>query len=188
MYIKRKTMNKYLKLSVIAIGFFIISCSSMLPMSSKKPTPFEGTWTNGDLITWTFKGNNFKIVDYENGIAVDGKIRYDDERITYYNKWLYLKFSNTTSNITNEKFFREALSEYDKKHRKLLSRDDLDLEKYRYWDFESHNEGLDSFTEHFENDRNMYNVGAPGSIYLSYSIYENSLTIKKIPPYEGYRS
>ena len=184
---------KLFKLTIILIiGFFAIGCSSMPPMSSKKPTPFEGTWTNGDLITWTFSGNRLRIVDYENGMAVDGKIRFEDDgRMTYFNEWLCLRLSNMGEGNTNKKFFNDAVKEYSEKYRIVLTSDDIDF-SYRYGDgFE---ERVDKLLEDLNSnpiyERGGISVdvsGEPGSVRLDYSLNGNSLIVKRISSYEGYK-
>jgi hypothetical protein len=143
-------MKKILVLSIVLLGVFLISCSSLSipPESSIEPTPFEGVWMREDGATYTFTGNYVEYLDMTNGVAAHGFYRYntsEDERDRQIIIYLpenplqlaYLKLSHwsyernyTPSNRSINKpteFIHNAFREYKTKYRTEITVEDYEF-------------------------------------------------------------
>jgi hypothetical protein len=131
-------MKKILVLSIVLLGVFLISCSSLSrpPESSIEPTPFEGVWMREDGATYTFTGNYVEYLDMTNGVAAHGLFRYNtsedekDRQIIIYLpgnpvQLMYLKMSNWFYEKPSE-FIRNAFYEYKTNRRTDLTAEEVE--------------------------------------------------------------
>jgi hypothetical protein len=190
MYTRRVVkMKKFLGLGIVLlVGLVLVGCSSLPPIASKTPTPFEGVWMKEDGTTYTFRGNQYQLLDMKNGIAADGTFRYTDTLMHIFSKTvLDLRLSNYSY---GSEFIQNSLVAYKANYKGKVTIEEIES---RGW---SKKEGFNpELTERLINeipiagkyDNKIITGGDNDEHFQSYILDGNTLNIRIYEFWEGYR-